>query len=85
MKDSMVQWNRAGGTINYIRSVKNRYWNNVLVHRPLMSLLSYDCVEVQGLPLSTVGGIRREGVLEQEGHINRFMTLGAPFRIWIIG
>ena len=85
MKDSIVQWNRAGGTINYIRSVKKRYWNNVLFHRPLMSLLSSDCVEVQGLPLSTVGGIKREGVLEQEGHINRFITAGAPFRMWIIG
>lgn len=50
-----------------------------------MSLLSSDCVEVQRLPLSTVGGIRREDVSEQEGHINRFMTFGAPFRMWIIG
>ena len=91
MKDGIVQWKTAGGTINYIRSVKKRYWNNMLVNRPLMSLLSSDCMEVQGLPLSTVGGIRREDVLEQEGvlehedHINRFITVGAPFRMWIIG
>ena len=50
-----------------------------------MSLLSSDCVEVQVLPLSTADGIRREDVLEQEGHINRFITFGAPFRMWVIG
>ena len=55
MKDGIVQWERAGDTITYIRSVKKGDMYIILVNRELMSLLSSDCVEVQGLPLLTVG------------------------------
>ena len=51
MKDDIVQWKRASGTITYIMSVKKGDKQSMLVNRALMSLLSSDCVEVQGLPL----------------------------------
>ena len=55
MKDGIVQWKWVGDTITYITSVQKGDMYNILVNRALISLLSSGCVEVQGLPLLTVG------------------------------